>query len=341
MPYDLMSWMIETVFALHSEDGKTNESTDDESSQSCDTCRSIWDFFGRIFECRCCTCCRRSTNTDDKDNCLEKFSYWCCECDCGDDDLENKKLPHERKLILRKEHGQWYFGFMKLNMNRIGIYLLICGCIWCASIAFFEAIILSYTIVSNGDTTCPTPKYGSSASALDCFVFQNAWDLSPINKTSSIQCNSTTQLSFSGFQAACFVWIYSDVEATDVIEELGICAGIIAMLGTVVIILCYLCRRHRWRVLFDILVCLAVAGIPILLSKKGYIPFIAYILLGTLCGVIIITEYLLECVPLCTWLCLVIRACTSIKNYFKSKQTTVTPVNRKQHDSNGESQNYD
>ncbi len=323
-----MNWITKAVFSLDSmEDEKTNKKTRNKDHQDWCACKSIWDYFGDRFECRCCTCCGHCKNTDDKSNCLVKLSYWCCECDCGDDDLENKKLPHEHKIILRKEHGQWYFGFMKLNMNRIGIYLLLCGCIWCASVAFFQAVILSYESVSNGNTDCPTPKYGTSATVVDCFIFANTFEASPINKTSSIQCNGTTQLSFSGFRAACFAWIYDDVEVTDVIEELGICAGIIAMLGTVVIILYYLCRDHRWRFFFDILASLAVAAIPVLLYRKGNVPFIAYILLGTLCGTIIITEYLLKYVPLCTWLCFVIAA---YKRIFKpNTQSTVKSFNSK------------
>jgi hypothetical protein len=211
-------------------------------------------------------------------------------------------------------------------MNRIGIYLLLCGCTWCASIAFFEAVILSYAVVSNGNTDCPIPKYGTSATVMDCFAFQNAFNVTPINTTFSIQCNGTAPLLFNGFQAGCFAWIYSNVEAVDVIEELGICTGIIAMLGTVVIILSYLCRDHKWRFLFDILVCCGVVAIPVLLYQKGNIPFIAYILLGTLCGVIIITEYLLGCVPLLTWLCLLNRVCKCIKN--DDEPNTQAPVTR-------------
>ncbi len=314
-----MNWITKTVFSLDPANETMNERTGNKSYSLPDwcSCRDIWKYFGKVFDCGYCTCCTRCRNMDHTHNCFTKICYCCCECHCGgygdDVDLENKKLPHNHRLLLRKEHGQWYCGVMKLNMKRIGIYLLLCGCIWCASVAFFEAVILSYGFVSKGDTNCPTPKYGTSATVMDCFIFQNVFDTTPINKTSSIQCNGTVQLSFSGFQAGCFAWIYNDVDTIDVIEELGICAGIIAMLGTVVIILCYLCRDHRWRLFFEIVVCCAIAAIPTLLYTRGNIPFIAYILLGTLCGVIIITEYILEYAPLFTWLCLVIGAYKRIK----------------------------
>jgi predicted membrane channel-forming protein YqfA (hemolysin III family) len=129
------------------------------------------------------------------------------------------------------------------------------------------------------------------------------------------------------------------VEVGDVIEMLGICAGIIASLGTVVVILYYLCRQHRWRFIFDIIACLAVAAIPVLIYRNGNVPFITYILLGSLCGIIIITEYLLNYIPLLTWLCLAIGVYKYIKNCVK--QSTVIPLNQNRHYSEAKLQIYD
>jgi hypothetical protein len=111
-------------------------------------------------------------------------------------------------------------------------------------------------------------------------------------------------ITFNGHSASCFAWIYADVEVVDVIEELGICAGIVALLGSVVAIMSYLCLNHRWRLIFDIVAILAIAAIPVLIYRKGDVPFMTYILLGSLCAVIAITEYLLHFVPFLTWLCL-------------------------------------
>jgi hypothetical protein len=154
---------------------------------------------------------------------------------------------------------------------------------------------------------------------VDCFIFQLIRDISPINNSFPTQCNSTVALSFSGVRADCFTWVYAQVGVVDVIEELGICTGIVALLGTFVAVISYLCQHHRWRLLSDITACLAVAAIPFLVYRDGSVPFLTYILLGSLSGIIIVTEYLLGYVPLLAWLCLTRQICGCEAN-------KVTPV---------------
>jgi hypothetical protein len=321
-----MDWIIQAVFFMDPVEGENDENKSD-TPDWC-KCKKIWDFFGNVFDWKCCEsyrCCKETHRVKKQ---LEKFSYRCLECDCGSEDLENKKLPHHHKLKVRKDQGKWYCGCIKLNMNRIGIYLLLCACFWCGSIAFFEAIILAYASVNSGDS-CPVPKKGTPSTVVECFIYQNRFDTSPINTNSPTQCNGTTALSFSGFRAGCFAWVYANVEVGDVIEELGICAGIIASLGTVVVILYYLCRKHRWRLLFDNVACMSIAAIPILFYREGNLPFITFILLGSLCAVIIITEYLLNYVPLLTSLCLLTAAYQWIKTCGNpNKRSQVRPYNQ-------------
>jgi hypothetical protein len=164
---------------------------------------------------------------------------------------------------------------------------------------FFEGIILGYATAKPGDS-CPTPKRGTPATVVNCFIFQNAFDVLPINTSFPTPCNSSMSLPSVGSWAACFTWIYADVQVVDVIEELGICAGIVALFGSFVAVMSYLCQTHRWRFLFDHIAALAVAAIPLLIYARGDIPFMTYILLGSLAFSILITEYLLHYVPLLT-----------------------------------------
>jgi hypothetical protein len=300
------------------------------------TCIYIWKFFEKVFQsgcrcwncckcwhcCKCCKCSGCNFTSDDCDNCLINVSHCCCECDCGDGDLKTKLLPHHHPLNLHKMADTRYFGFIYLNLNRIGVYLLLCAFLWCAAVVFFEGIVLGYATVKSGDS-CPTPKKGNPATVVDCFIFQNAFDTSPINKTFPTQCNSSMIMSFSGFSASCFAWIYADVEVIDVIEELGICAGIVALLGSVVAVMSYLCRQHRWRLVFDTLAASSIAAIPILLYQDGDVPFMTYILLVSFFVAIAITEYLMHYVPLLTGLCLVNRIFRCIQY---RKRTTSCPV---------------
>jgi hypothetical protein len=182
------------------------------------------------------------------------------------------------------------------------LYLLLCAALWSAVVVFFEGIILGYATAKPGDS-CPTPKRGTPATVVNCFIFQNAFDVSPINTSFPTLCNSSMSLPSVGYSAACFTWIYANVQVVDVIEELGICAGIVALFGSFVAVMSYLCQAHRWRFLFDHIAVLSVVAIPVLLYSGGDLPFMTYILLGSLTFSILITEYLLHYVPLLTWLC--------------------------------------
>ncbi|CAF3431750.1 unnamed protein product [Rotaria socialis] len=122
--------------------------------------------------------------------------------------------------------GSWYCGRLKINLNRIGIYILLILCAWCAAIAFFEGTILAYAPASDGDT-CPVPQKVAITSTMDCFIFANPWDSNPINMSYLIKCNESMVLKIGDFGARCFGWIYNDVKVVDVLEELGSCAGII------------------------------------------------------------------------------------------------------------------
>lgn len=354
IPYDLIDWILDTIFfmkvevkdkctqippekdrhtptEIEEEDRHTPTETEEDRKSHLDgcICTKIWNGFKNFFACECCqpyACCVA----------WKRICHWLgghCRCTCCCDykaDLKNKRLPHAHPVKLHKKYAQWYFGyFIHINLKKVGVYLLLCTCVWSAAIAFFEAVILSYVIVSNGDTACPIPKRATKATQVDCFSYKNSFDSTPANKTFPIPCNSTMPLLFTGSWAGCYAWIYADVEVVDVIEELGICSGIIAFIGSTVTIMSYLCRHHQWRLIYDILACSAIAAIPILIQKDGSVPFLTYVLLLSLFLSICITQYLLDFVPLLTGICVVNMIYTRIKKCFKSNtQSTVIPFNQ-------------
>ncbi|CAF1361865.1 unnamed protein product [Rotaria sordida] len=229
-------------------------------------------------------------------------------------------------MTLQKSQTVWHCG-RKLNTTRVSVYILLCLCIWCGSLAFFEGVILGYATAGKGDD-CPIPKRAASTTVMDCFVYEERFDASPRNKTFSVQCNETTKVLFNGSWAGCFAWIHTDVEVVEVIDALGICTGIIAFIGSAVAIISYLCQQHRWRLIFDILACVAAAFIPWFISTMGHLPFLTYILMGSLISVIMTTQYLLGFVPFLTWLCLAREACRSIKKWRESNACSpATPSN--------------
>jgi len=351
IPFDLIDWILHTIFfmkgikkkirstqeniaAVANMDTETNVQTDMEENITarpawCE-CNNIWDHFESFFKSerwQCCGCC---TALSHMWNYLIKCYDGRCHCDIIAKTLENKRLPNKHEVDLQERN--MYCGFMKLNLNKVGVYLLLCTCVWCAFIAFFESVILSYTPVGKGDN-CPIPKRGTAAT-VDCFIYQYQFDRTPTNKTFPIQCNSTTPLVFSGDWAGCFALIYADVDVVDVIEELGICSGIIAFFGSSVSIISFLSKRHHWRLFFDTLVILAIAAIPILIQYEGNNPLLTYTLLLSLCISIMITEYLLGYVPLLTGLCLAIAVYKCIKSCVNSNtQSRVASSTENYHNS--------
>ncbi len=121
------------------------------------------------------------------------------------------------------------------------------------------------------------------------------------------------------------------MEVVDVIEQLGICSGIIAFIDITVAIMGYLCRKHRWCLIFDILACLAIVAIPILIEKRGGVAFLTYILLISLSSTITITEYLLGYVPLLTGLCIAETVYQHIKTWIELIKNLITSSNETDH----------
>jgi hypothetical protein len=241
--------------------------------------------------------------------------------------LKNKQLPHHHPVKMRRENAEWYCGyFIHINLSKFGVYSLLCISVWCASVAFFEANILNYSVVENGDTKCPTPRRATAAAEVYCFAHTNSFDSTPANRSFPNVCNGTSRLTFVGDWAGCYAWVLMNVEVVDVIEELGICSGIIAFLGGTVTIMSFLCRQHRWRIIYDTLACLSIASIPILIKYQGAVPFLTYVLLVSLFCIIHITQFLLGFVPLLTVICVINMAFKSIKDCFKpNTQSAVTP----------------
>jgi hypothetical protein len=355
IPYDLIDWILKTIFFMSNDNEKDKCTQVEPGEQDKHTptemeeedrhtpvkagkhkkpylkeciCDDIWKVFKIIFEWKHCqdyACCKA---WEDLWNWLGKHCRctWCCDFK---GDLQDKQLPRDHKLKLRREYAQYYCGrFIHLNLNKFGVYLLLCTCVWGASVAFFEAVILGYAVISSDDTTCPIPGRATKGAQVDCFIYKNSFDSTP-NKTFPISCNITTPLVFHGSWAGCYAWIYADVEVVDVIEELGICSGIIAFIGSNVTIMSYLCRHHRWRLIYDILACLAIAAAPILIRYDGTVPFLTYVLLASLLISICITQYLLGKVPLLTGICVAHMVYKGIRNCFKS----VTRSNKIDHNS--------
>jgi hypothetical protein len=329
MPYDLIGWILETIFFMKD----VTKKEPDPETEEC-LCKNIlerlhsWFAEERYQNYPCCKALERAWGW--------LVKCYNCICPCNKDkNFENKWLPHNLEVILNREGAEQHCRPpIHFYMNRLGVYSLICTCVWCAFVAFFEAVILGYAIVMNGNTACPVPKRASDTTIVDCFSYNNAFDTTPANKTFPSQCNGTSRLTFTGAWAGCYAWIYADVAVVDVIEQLGICSGIIAFIGSTVAIMSYLCRQHGWRLFFDIVAYLAIAAIPILINYDGSVPFLTYSLLISLFISIAITEYLLGCIPLLTEICIAHMAYKRIRKCIKSvTQSTVTPSIERDHNS--------
>lgn len=285
-------------------------------------CDQIWTAFGNFLQCKkiYCSLCKPSTKpnehvckccSDEAQYCATNFYHCCFECDCQDADLHEKDLPLKRDLNLSREHERWYLGCMHCNLNRLGVYFILSAALWLGFLVFFEQAVLSYGVVRTG-ASCPMPNLGTESTTMDCFIFNSgSW---PINPDSPIQCNKSTTVSFTGDFAVCCAYIYQDVKAFDYMDKIGVCTGVVAFIGTLVVILSHLLHHHRWRLFFEVVAAGCVVAAP---TIGGGYPFASYIMLVVVAIIILVTEYLVGKPVGLTWCCL----CYGLLKCFKNKDS--------------------
>jgi hypothetical protein len=119
----------------------------------------------------------------------------------------------------------------------ITLFLIFC----IVNILFIDGCVISIDYLTPGQTCSDKPK--------DCFIFES--------RTSTISsqpfiCDSGEvgiPVNSSVFCAVCFRYILGDQKAVDILNQLGICTGVISLSANILWLLCWMVSHQRSRLI--------------------------------------------------------------------------------------------
>jgi hypothetical protein len=137
------------------------------------------------------------------------------------------------------------------------------------AVLIFEGCFLASTRLLPNDN-CPDYP-------MDCFVFPNATAHDPISDSATFHCDpsNTTQFpsNMSDATAWCFGWIIRLQTTKDILDQLGVCTGLIGLFTTLLAVVIYLGRSKKTLVLCSIFIlCCIVAVILLVFYKWSFAP---------------------------------------------------------------------
>ena len=149
-------------------------------------------------------------------------------------------------------------------------------------VLLFQGCALANTRVVANDNC---PEY-----PVDCFILNKTGN-NPISDHVSFRCDplNTTQFpsNMTDTTAQCFGWIILEQTTKNVLDQLGVCTGLISLFTTLLAALIYLGRCIKTIVLSLLaILCCVGALIPLVVFKVSYAPLTYAVLgLGTALGV--------------------------------------------------------
>ncbi|CAF1201092.1 unnamed protein product [Adineta ricciae] len=164
------------------------------------------------------------------------------------------------------------------------------------AILLFQGCILSNArVVPDGD--CPEFE-------MDCFIFNDTTSLSsPINQSVSFHCfpNNKTQFLSNSQDVIgwCYGWIIRFQSTKSVLDQLGVCTGLIGLFTTILAIIIYLGKTIKNLVLCSLIILSCLITIILLpVFKWSFAPIsFAVLSLGIALGVFGILLYIISPKP--------------------------------------------
>ncbi|UJR29754.1 hypothetical protein I4U23_017302 [Adineta vaga] len=159
------------------------------------------------------------------------------------------------------------------------------------AILIFQGCVLANARVIP-DSDCP--EY-----PMDCFIFNETGTSSPINETVSFYCLPSNKTQFpSNLQDAtgwCYGWIIRLQSTKKILDQLGVCSGLIGLFTTILAIIIYLGRTIKNLVLCSLIILSCLVTIILLpVFKWSFAPIsFAVLSLGIALGAFGIFLYLI------------------------------------------------
>ncbi|CAF0881923.1 unnamed protein product [Adineta steineri] len=126
---------------------------------------------------------------------------------------------------------------------------------------------------------------------MDCFVFNQIADPQPITQSASFRCLPTNKTQFpsgaSNGIAVCFGWIIKLQTTKNILDQFGICTGLIGLFTTLLAIIIYLGKSIKTIVLSCIFIVASIVTIILLaVFKWSFAPLTyAVLVLGMTLGI--------------------------------------------------------
>jgi hypothetical protein len=126
---------------------------------------------------------------------------------------------------------------MKESADRLKLITTLFLIFAIVNILFIDGCVISIDYLTPGQTCTDKPK--------DCFIFESRWSTM---SSQSFVCDSGEvgiPANSSVFCAVCYRYILGDQKAVDILNQLGICTGVITLSANILWLLCWMVS-HQW-----------------------------------------------------------------------------------------------
>ena len=153
--------------------------------------------------------------------------------------------------------------------------LIVCGVVLGGmGIIIFDSCILSTIPLKAGDD-CPEDP-------MDCFIFSGRDNLVPIE---SFQCLPKDATNFSSKyrngHAWCYGWVHSRQTTKHVLDQLGVCAGLIGLFAAITALFSYITKYPNFYLFFSVSWLLAcLIGIGVLIGCSVSYALLTYVVVA-------------------------------------------------------------
>ena len=157
------------------------------------------------------------------------------------------------------------------------------------AVLIFQRCVLANTRILPSDP-CPD-NY-----PMDCFVF-NGTSRSPLSENVTFRCDplNTTQfpVGLVNASASCFGWIFAYQSTENVLNQLGVCTGLLGLFTAMLALIIFLARSILSIILCSVFIACCVVAFILLLYYQWSLAFLTYavLILGMLLGVFGIVLY--------------------------------------------------
>lgn len=164
--------------------------------------------------------------------------------------------------------------FLASRRFRISLILQFANIIWIIMLLFVYEWILQIQLLSESDI-CPQKTS-------DCFVFKN------LISNQRFECEPRQPIMNSNSSnILCFAWVYSDVDAIVILNQIGICSSVYSLLCLSFKLLCDFSRKLTGLILIALFTAGGIATLALALTVKIYISMTGLLVVFGFCGLTI------------------------------------------------------